>query len=270
MKKLWTALLLIAVLLGLLNAAAVAEKMENVKISDVEYYQPSGCLKGFTLHYKMKHGNASALRVSVQTEQFRDTVDGYSYGDFTNCGAYYANHEKQTDWEPIPSDYGFKAWVSDNFKSPDRKEVTTSLKIKFVDGEIDCSKNQTYHLYLWANYNSRVYPDAFVATFKTGSGKIVSDVIGNDSVLPKGPSNDTSNIPPKAPTNDSSNIPPKGPSNDSSNIPPSNSSNAAQDIPATVDLPKTGDDSQMVLWLAMSLLAGAGLLALTRRRAAER
>lgn len=238
MKKILTAWLTIMVLFGLMNTAAVAEVMQNIRISDIQYYE-SGCLKGFTMYYDVGLDYASApIRVGVQTKQFRKTTDGNpSYGDFTNLGEYAMSHPKYTTWPVSPADCGFIAW-SGVFQRPGFGAKGQSLAITFNDHQIDCSQNKNYYVYVWANYSSKVYPDAELAVFKTNNGKIEGSAIVD--------------TPPAV------------------NPPKTENPPQTENPPKTVDMPKTGDNSQLILWLALSLLSGAGLLALMRRRLSDR
>lgn len=238
MKKILTAWLTIMVLFGLMNTAAVAEVMQNIRISDIQYYE-SGCLKGFTMYYDVGLGYASApIRVGVQTEQFRKTTNGNpSYGDFTNFGEYADLHPEYKTWPESPADCGFIAW-SGVFQRPGGGAKGQSLAITFNDHQIDCSQDKNYYVYVWANYSYKVYPDAELAVFKTNNGKIEGSAIVD--------------TPPAV------------------NPPKTENPPQTENPPKTVDMPKTGDNSQLILWLALSLLSGAGLLALMRRRLSDR
>lgn len=247
MKKLWTALLAMTVLFGLLSAAAVADVMENIKIYDQQYYYPSGYLKGFTMSYTVGSDyEAADIRVSVQTQPFRKEVKGNTHGDFTDFGEYAINHGyKYKNWQDAqkPESCGFVAWASDTFSRPASGGKTTPITVRLPDKLIDCNNTQQYYMYVWANYHDMTYPDAYVTSFSTGNGQVV--VNQDNSQVVADP-------------------------NKPGNIPPSNSSSAAQDTPASVNMPRTGDDSLLILWLAISLLAGAGVLVLLRRRASDR
>ena len=170
-KKLWMAMLALAVLLGLTAASALADVMENIQVSGIEYYS-SGCLKEFTMTYTVGPGLAAAdVRVSVQTVKFSERVSGYPYGDFRDNGRYARNHSYPT-WPDVPADCGFVAWNGDTFHRPASGGRTSPLVIRFAYGQIYCNAGQTYYLYAWANYNRNTYPDAYVMQFTTGGGGI--------------------------------------------------------------------------------------------------
>lgn len=230
-KKLWVAMLALAVVLGLITATALADVMENIQVSGIQYY-PSGCLKGFTMTYTVGQGLAAAdVRVSVQTVQFKESVSGYQYGDFRDNGRYARTHRYPT-WPDTPDDCGFVAWNGDTFRRPASGVRTSPLEIHFADGQINCNAGQTYYLYVWANYNRNTYPDAYVMQFTTGGGSIAV----------------STGEPAAAPTQGSTATPAVKPTN----------------------MPKTGDRSSLALWVTLGLLSGCSILALARREKKDR
>ena len=270
-KKLWAAVLALAVLLGLTTASALADVMENIQVSDIKYYS-SGCLKEFTLTYTVGPGLAAAdVRVSVQTVKFLERVSGYQYGDFRDNGRYARNHRYPT-WPDVPADCGFIAWNGDTFHRPASGGRTTPLHITFADGQIDCNAGQKYYLYVWANYNGNTYPDAYVMQFRTGNGSIT---VNTDEPTAKPTATPTA-MPTQNPTATPTQNPTATPTQNPTATPTQNPTATPTQNPTATpvvkpdNMPKTGDRSSMALWVTLGLLSGCSILALAHRGKKDR
>lgn len=155
---------------------AEAKIVESVTVSEVQKYD-SGFLESFKLDYEVGYPESGApslsanSRVAVQTQQFVDD-------DFTDMGDYAREHS-YTEWPASPEDCGFVAWGkvngSENFIRP-ASGNTQSITVTFEDNAVDLNTTQTYYVYIWTNYNSETYPDAYVYEFTAGQG---DDVISS-------------------------------------------------------------------------------------------
>ena len=267
MKKLWAAMLVLAVILGLVTATALADVMENIQVSGIEYY-PSGCLKGFTMTYTVGRGLAAAdIRVSVQTEQFMERVPGYSYGDFTNFGRYAENHS-YPDWPVEPEHCGFVAWNGDTFRRPASGGKTSPLEIHFADGQIDCNAGQTYYMYVWANYEENTYPDAYVMQFTTGGGSIAVSTAKPGTAATATPTAAPTATPTAAPTQAPTAAPTAAPTQAPTAVP--TQAPTATPVVKPANMPKTGDHSSLALWVTLGLLSGCSMIALARKGRKDR
>ncbi len=154
--------LLFAIPVCTLKISASSDNFTNIKITDIK--QENGYLKGFTVSFDTSGGLASAnSRISVNTQKFRKICSDNPYGDFTDYGEYTKAHN-YSDWPDTPEDCGFVVWNSEGtFNRPG--SGTTSVNVSFNDGQIAAGDNKTYYIYLWANYNNKTYPDAYLCEF---------------------------------------------------------------------------------------------------------
>lgn len=283
-KKLWAAVLALAVLLGLTTASALADVMENIQVSDIQYYYPSGCLKGFTMTYTVGPGlEAADVRVSVQTEKFREHVSGYQYGDFRDNGWYAQKYHYKT-WPDVPADCGFIAWNGKTFHRPASGERTTPLHITFADEQIDCNAGQKYYLYVWANYKGKTYPDAYVMQFTTGGGSIAVSTAKPGTAATATPKVTPTAAPTQAPTAAPTQAPTAAPTAAPTQAPTAAPTAAPTQAPTAAptqaptatpvvkpaNMPKTGDHSSLALWVTLGLLSGCSMLALARKGRKDR
>lgn len=190
-KRVWSLVLSFAMMVTLFmwnGVEAKAAIVENVVVSDIQKYD-NGFLKSFNLSYYVGYPSAGTpapetpARVSVQTQPFAD-------GDFTENGDYASSHD-YTDWPDVPGDCGFVTWNSGGFNRP-ASGNNHSITISFAENTIDLNETQTYYMYIWAyydNYNSDIYPDAYVYEFTTGTGDFTGSTTppssgGSDPVTP--------------------------------------------------------------------------------------
>lgn len=187
-KRVWSLVLSFAMMVTLFmwnGVEAKAAIVENVVVSDIQKYD-NGFLKSFNLSYYVGYPSAGTpapetpARVSVQTQPFAD-------GDFTENG-YYASSHDYTDWPDVPGDCGFVTWNSGGTFTRPATENDHSIMISFAENTIDLNETQTYYMYIWAyydNWNSNIYPDAYVYEFTAGSGEFTdSTTPPTDPVTP--------------------------------------------------------------------------------------
>lgn len=172
-KRVWSLVLSFAMMVTLFmwdGVEAQAAIVENVVVSDIQKYD-NGFLKSFNLSYYVGYPSAGTpapetpARVSVQTQKFTED-------DFTEFGNYAYQHN-YTDWPDVPADCGFVSWNSGETFTRPATGNEHSITISFAENAIDLSETQTYYMYIWAyydNYNSDIYPDAYVYEFTTGTG----------------------------------------------------------------------------------------------------
>lgn len=172
-KKVLKILLSFAMMVTLFLWGGVEAKaaiVENVVVSDIQKYD-NGFLKSFNLSYYVGYPSAGTpapetpARVSVQTQPFADD-------DFTEMGDYAWDHEYE-DWPDVPEDCGFVTWNSGGTFTRPATGNDHSITISFAENTIDLNGTQTYYMYIWAyydNWNSNIYPDAYVYEFTAGSG----------------------------------------------------------------------------------------------------
>lgn len=146
---------------------AKAAIVESVAVSEVQKYD-SGFLKSFKLDYHVgspsfgASSGAADSRVAVQTQQFTND-------DFTEFGDYAWSHS-YTDWPDLPADCGFVAWSSVGTFIRPATGNDHSITVTFEDNAVSLNTTQTYYVYIWTNYNSETYPDAYVYEFTAGQG----------------------------------------------------------------------------------------------------
>lgn len=191
-KREWSLVLSFAMMVTLFmwgGVEAQAAIVENVVVSDIQKYD-NGFLKSFNLSYYVgspSFGSSAPetpARVSVQTQKFTED-------DFTEFGNYAYQHN-YTDWPDVPADCGFVSWNSGETFTRPATGNEHSITISFAENAIDLSETQTYYMYIWAyydNYNSDIYPDAYVYEFTTGTGDFTGSTTppssgGSDPVTP--------------------------------------------------------------------------------------
>lgn len=146
---------------------AKAAIVESVAVSEVQKYD-SGFLKSFKLDYHVgstsfgASSGAADSRVAVQTQQFTDD-------DFTEFGDYARSHN-YTDWPDSPADCGFVTWSSVGTFTRPATGNDHSITVTFEDNAVSLNTTQTYYVYIWTNYSSETYPDAYVYGFTAGQG----------------------------------------------------------------------------------------------------
>lgn len=179
-KKVLKILLSFAMMVTLFLWGGVEAKaaiVENVVVSDIQKYD-NGFLKSFNLAYYVGYPSAGTpapetpARVSVQTQPFADD-------DFTEMGDYAWDHEYE-DWPDVPEDCEFVTWNSGGTFTRPASGNEHSITISFAENTIDLNGTQTYYMYIWAyydNWNSNIYPDAYVYEFTAGSGDFTDSTI---------------------------------------------------------------------------------------------
>lgn len=149
---------------------AEARIVEQVVVSGVQKYG-SGFLKSFQLDYYVGNPVAGApsgtanSRIAVQTHQFTDD-------DYTDVGDY-ADVHNYADWPDSPADCEFVAWgkVEDDYTfTRPASGSDHSITVTFEDSAVSLNTTQTYYVYIWTNYGSETYPDAYVYEFTAGQG----------------------------------------------------------------------------------------------------
>lgn len=172
-KREWSLVLSFAMMVTLFmwgGVEAQAAIVENVVVSDIQKYD-NGFLKSFNLSYYVGYPSAGTpapetpARVSVQTQKFTED-------DFTEFGNYAYQHN-YTDWPDVPEDCGFVTWNSGGTFTRPATENDHSITISFAENTIDLNGTQTYYMYIWVyydNWNSNIYPDAYVYEFTAGTG----------------------------------------------------------------------------------------------------
>lgn len=161
------------------------KNFSNIKIDNIK--KNGNYLVGFDVSYKTATSIASAPgRVSLNTQVFRKSYSDNSYGDFTDLGKYAKTHSYKT-FPTTPDDCGFVTWNApfakgnsayydgtETFKRSGLGE-TQKLTVVFPENTILLNTEKTYYVYLWTNYNKKVYPDALLYTFTTNKGDFVPE-----------------------------------------------------------------------------------------------
>jgi len=229
-----------------LNALAGVIQFKEPAVTNEEYFADPASLKSMTVHFHWS-GASCTSRLMLVTKPLKGSTTSHpSYGELTNLGEYghsFDDFNAAQAFDQQTGKFGILNWTNDLSISLGQDH---SLTFDFKETDIPLSQDRDYYVYLWTTYSGSFYPDYLVASINVKDRQVTIEVNttgANDGNLAVDPMPDN---------------PPDNPPNPPAPIAPS----------AVSNVPKTGDETPLMLLVALMTMSIAGATVFIRRKRA--
>lgn len=174
--------------------------------------------------------------------------------DIGEYGKKFSIFEKALEYDQANGKFGIRNWTNDKNISFGDNIVTFTFK----ETDIPLNQDRNYYVYMWTYWRGHSYPDYLVASINVKDQLLT--ITPNDTGKNEGNIGSTTPTNPPAPT--------KAPAPTNTPVPTKAPVPTNTPAPVVNSVPKTGDETPLMMLAALMAMSAAGVYVFMRRRSA--